>query len=237
MLERLGEMLRPGLTTLELDDAAYAMITEAGATPSPLNYHGYPKSICTSVNEVVCHGIPGPQTLVEGDIINVDVTTYLEGYHGDCSKTFIIGEASEEARRLVEVTELSLKRAIEIVRPGAPFTEIGAVIHALADQFGYGVVVDFCGHGIGRKFHEDPHILHYRNSRTSKKMKAGMVFTIEPMINVGGAGTKTLKDNWTAVTTDGKLSAQFEHTVAVTRNGYDVLTALEGEFPDADRAA
>jgi len=238
VLDALGTMVRPGVTTHKLDVEAHRMITENGAIPSPLNYHGYPKSICTSINEVVCHGIPGDRALAEGDIINVDVTTQLAGFHGDCSRTFMVGTVSEEARKLVEVTEECLRRGISAVRPGGDIRDIGAAIQELADQCGYGVVEDFCGHGIGRNFHEEPAILHYRSDgRTIRKkrsrsvtMRAGMVFTIEPMINVGRAATKTLSDGWTAITRDGSLSAQFEHTVAVTDNGVEVLTAVDGEF-------
>jgi len=238
VLDALGAMVRPGVTTDELDGEAHRMITEEGAIPSPLNYHGYPRSICTSINEVVCHGIPGDRKLAEGDIINIDVTAQLNGYHGDCSRTFMVGTVTEEARTLVEVTEECLRRGISAVRPGGDIRDIGAAIQELADQCGYGVVEEFCGHGIGRNFHEEPAILHYRSDgRTVRKkrgrsvtMRSGMVFTIEPMINAGKAATKTLSDGWTAVTRDGSLSAQFEHTVAVTEEGVDVLTAIDGEF-------
>jgi methionyl aminopeptidase len=231
VLEELGRLVKPGVTTEELDATAYRLITDAGAIPSPLNYHGFPKSICTSINEVVCHGIPGPRALVEGDIINIDVTTRLDGYHGDCSKTVLVGEVSDEARTLVDVTRECLERGIRVVRPGAEIGAIGETIQELADQCGYGVVREYCGHGIGREFHEEPRVLHYsedgmfrgRKKRTPR-MRAGMVFTIEPMINAGTYKTRTLDDGWTAVTADGSLSAQFEHTVVVTDTGFEVLT-------------
>lgn len=230
VLEHLGSMVRPGITTQELDEEAYRRITAAGAVPAPLNYNGFPKSICTSINEVVCHGIPERRALREGDIINIDVTTNLEGFHGDCSKTFLVGDVTPAAAALVDVTRECLDAAIRIVAPGVPLGEIGNVIHDIADRHGYGVVDEFCGHGIGRNFHEPPSIYHFRNDRSKKRMKAGMVFTIEPMINEGVPGTRVLGDGWTAITLDEKLSAQFEHTVAVTEDGFDVLTALDGEF-------
>jgi len=229
VLEKLGQMVRPGITTLKLDQEAYKMITSMGAYPSPLNYHGFPKSICTSINQVVCHGIPDKTELKEGDIINVDITVLLEGYHGDCSRTFMVGKVSEEARKLVEVTEECLMRGIEAIKPGLELNVIGDAIQTLADHHGYGVVTEFCGHGIGRNFHEEPAILHYRKMGRSIRMKPGMVFTIEPMINLGKPRTRVLSDGWTAVTRDGSLSAQFEHTVAVTRTGYDILTGQDGE--------
>jgi methionyl aminopeptidase len=185
----------------------------------------------------VCHGIPGDRTLAEGDIVNIDVTACLDGYHGDCSNTYLVGEVSEDARKLVEVTEECLWRGIRAVRPGHSIDEIGAAIQELADECGYGVVQEFCGHGIGRSFHEEPAVLHYRSDRAGRRgrgrsviMKPGMVFTIEPMINAGRPGTRVLEDGWTAVTRDGSLSAQFEHTVVVTETGFDVLTARNGEF-------
>ena len=230
VLEKLGKMIRPGITTLKLDQEAHKMITSRGAYPSPLNYHGFPKSICTSINQVVCHGIPDKTALKEGDIINVDITARLDGYHGDCSRTFMVGQVSEEAKRLVNVTEACLMRGIEAVRPGMEVNEIGRAIQELADEHGYGVVKDFCGHGIGRNFHEEPAVLHYRAKGKSEPMRPGMVFTIEPMINIGTFKIKVLSDGWTAVTQDGTLSAQFEHTVAVTREGCDVLTALDGKY-------
>ncbi len=230
VLEKLGQMIRPGISTLKLDQEAHKMITSRGAYPSPLNYHGFPRSICTSINQVVCHGIPDKTELREGDIVNVDITARLDGYHGDCSKTFMVGQVSEEARKLVDVTEACLKLGIEAVRPGMEVNEIGRAIQKLADEHGYGVVKDFCGHGIGRNFHEEPAVLHYQSKRKSDPMRPGMVFTIEPMINIGTFEIKVLSDGWTAVTRDGALSAQFEHTVAVTKEGCDVLTALDGRY-------
>lgn len=229
VLEKVGQMIRPGISTLKLDLEAHKLITSRGAYPSPLNYHGFPKSICTSINQVVCHGIPDKTELREGDIVNVDITARLEGYHGDCSRTFMVGEVSEEARKLVDVTEACLRRGIEVVSPGMEVNEIGRAIQVLADEHGYGVVKDFCGHGIGRNFHEEPAVLHYRTTRKSDLMRSGMVFTIEPMINIGTFEIRVLSDGWTAVTRDGTLSAQFEHTVAVTKGGCEILTALDGE--------
>jgi len=238
VLERLGEMVRPGVATGALDEAAHRMITQRGAYPSPLHYNGFPRSICTSINEVVCHGIPGDRELKEGDIVNIDVTTCLAGYHGDCSRTFLVGRVADDARKLVEVTEECLRRGIRAVRPGDSIHVIGAAIQELADECGYGIVQEFCGHGIGRNFHEEPAVLHYRSDRSTARhkrvrsviMKPGMVFTIEPMINAGHPGTRVLEDGWTAVTLDGSLSAQFEHTVAVTEAGFDILTVLDGAY-------
>lgn len=235
VLEEVGAMVKPGVTTDALDARAHELIVKQGAYPSPLNYHGFPKSICTSINEVVCHGIPCDRRLMVGDIINIDVTARLDGFHGDCSRTYLVGEVSDEARKLVEVTEECLMRGIRAVRPGADLGAVGAVIQDLADECGYGVVEQFCGHGIGREFHEDPQVLHYRTNRRGAerrvravKLRPGMVFTIEPMINVGTRETRVLADGWTAVTRDESLSAQFEHTIAVTEDGVDILTTLDG---------
>jgi methionyl aminopeptidase len=195
-----------------------------GAYPSPLNYHGFPKSVCTSVNNVVCHGIPGKQVLMDGDIINVDVTCTLAGYHGDTSKTVFVGTGSQKAKQLVDVTYRCLEEGIAVASAGNYFGDIGTAIQDLADEYGYGVVREFCGHGIGRAFHEDPMVLHYRSGSRGQRITEGMVFTIEPMLNEGKADVYVGEDGWTVFTKDGKLSAQFEHTLAMTRNGPEILT-------------
>ncbi|HIK19478.1 MAG TPA: type I methionyl aminopeptidase [Synechococcus sp. M44_DOE_062] len=225
LLKHLEPMVRPGVTTQELNDEAERWTQAHGAKSAPLGYHGFPKSICTSVNHVVCHGIPSPkQILREGDIINIDVTPVLDGYHGDTSKTFFVGQPSERARRLVEVTEECLRRGIAAVKPGGRVGDIGAAIQEYAEAQGYSVVRDFVGHGVGRQFHTAPQIPHYGERGKGEKLRPGMVFTIEPMINEGTWEVKVLSDGWTAVTLDGKLSAQFEHTVAVTETGVEILT-------------
>ena len=221
---RVGEIIRPGLTTEEINTFVHEDTLRLGARPAPLNYLGFPKSVCTSVNEVVCHGIPGPQKLVAGDIINVDVTHVYKGFHGDTSATFYVGEPSEEARRVTEVSRRSLDLAIAEVGPGARLGDIGAAIQEFAEGLGCSVVTDFVGHGIGRKFHEEPKVLHVGTRGRGARLKPGMTFTIEPMINLGVADVEVLEDEWTAVTADGRLSAQFEHTVLVTDSGVEVLT-------------
>lgn len=227
LLDYLEPMVQPGVNTLELNDAAEAWTQARGAKSAPLGYHGFPKSICTSVNEVVCHGIPNAkQILKEGDIINIDVTPLLDGYHGDTSRTFFVGEPSPLARRLVEVTEECMWRGIRAVKPGARIGDIGAAIQEYAEAQGFSVVRDFVGHGVGRIFHAAPQIPHYGTSGKGKKLRSGMVFTIEPMINEGTWEVEVLADKWTAVTKDRKLSAQFEHTIVVTEGGVEVLTAL-----------
>lgn len=232
LLDYLEPMVQPGVSTLELNDAAEAWTQERGAKSAPLGYHGFPKSICTSVNEVVCHGIPNAkQILKEGDIINIDVTPLLDGYHGDTSRTFFVGEPSPLARRLVEVTEESMWRGIRAVKPGARIGDIGAAIQEYAEAQGFSVVRDFVGHGVGRIFHAAPQIPHYGTRGKGKKLRAGMVFTIEPMINEGTWEVEVLADKWTAVTKDLKLSAQFEHTVVVTNDGVEVLTTLSELVP------
>jgi methionyl aminopeptidase len=227
VLERAGELVKPGITTDEINTFVHDMTIKAGAYPSPLNYHGFPKSVCTSVNEVVCHGIPGNQVLREGDIINIDVTCLLNGYHGDTSRTFAVGAVSKEAKQLMDVTERAMDDGIAAAVPGGYFGDIGEAIQTLVDEFGYGIVREFCGHGIGRGFHEDPHVLHYRSRSRGDRIREGMVFTVEPMLNLGGAGIYVEKDGWTVRTKDGSLSAQYEHTVAITRHGPEVLTRLD----------
>ncbi len=220
----VGDNLRAGMTTEEINRLVHDDTVRRGAIPSPLNYHGFPKSVCTSVNEVVCHGIPGTQTLRDGDIINVDVTSFFGGFHGDTSATFYIGKPSPEARHLTEVARKSLELGIEQVRDGGRIGDIGAAIQEYAEGQGCSVVRQFVGHGIGRKFHEAPQVAHFGRRHSGDRMRTGMVFTIEPMINLGGWEVEVLEDDWTAVTRDGSLSAQFEHTVVVTRTGCEVLT-------------
>jgi methionyl aminopeptidase len=225
ILESLNDRIRPGVYTREIDDWVREATAAAGATAATLGYKGYPASTCTSINEVVCHGIPGDRELVGGDILNVDVTSVLDGFYGDASNMYLVGEVSDEARRLVEVTRECLQLGIEQVRPGGRLGDIGHAIEQHAKAEGYSVVRTFGGHGIGRTFHEEPFVPHYGKAGEGDPLVPGMVFTIEPMINVGTHKVKVLRDGWTAVTTDGKLSAQWEHTVAVTEDGVDVLTA------------
>lgn len=228
LLEAVKLMIRPGLSTQEINDFVHAYTLERGGICAPLNYKGFPKSVCTSVNEVVCHGIPSAkQILRDGDIINVDVTPIVNGYHGDSSRTFFVGSNIPlVARRLVEATERSLYLAIDAVVVGGRIGDIGATIQEAVEGLGFSVVRDFVGHGIGKIFHEEPQIPHYGVRGRGLRFEPGMVFTIEPMINQGGYGTKVLKDGWTAVTIDGKLSAQFEHTIAIKSSGkVEILTA------------
>lgn len=228
-LSLVGEMLRPGLTTEEINEFVHADTVRRGATPAPLNYKGFPKSVCTSINEVVCHGIPDQNTvLAEGDIINVDVTHIYKGFHGDTSATFYIGEPSAEAIKVTEVARRCLELGIQEVRPGGRIGDIGAAIQAFAEGESLSVVQDFVGHGIGRVFHSEPQVPHYGQRGRGPRLRPGMIFTIEPMINVGGYECEILSDGWTAVTTDGSLSAQFEHTILVTEEGHEVLTKRAG---------
>ena len=226
-LQHVSSFVKEGVTTDELDAIVYDFILRHGAYPSPLHYNGYPKSICTSINEVICHGIPGPRKLKKGDIVNVDVTVFLNGFHGDTSGMFMIGDVSDTAKKLVQTTKECLDRAIEAVSAKARLGDIGYAIQSLAESRGFSVVRDFCGHGIGRVFHEDPHILHYGKPGQGMKLREGMVFTIEPMINEGLPGMRLLEDKWTAITVDGKLSAQFEHMILVTPRSCEVLTQPE----------
>jgi methionyl aminopeptidase len=213
-----------GVTTWELDRMCHEFILDHHAIPSPLNYRGFPKSICTSINDVVCHGIPDQTVLVDGDILNIDVTVYKNGFHGDTSRMFLVGEVSPARLKLVEMAQKCLQAGIGVVRPGARLGDIGQVIQTLAESAGYGVVREYCGHGVGREFHEDPAILHFGKAGTGQEIVEGMVFTIEPMINTGSWKTRLMKDGWTVKTIDGGDSAQFEHTMAVTRWGVEVLT-------------
>ncbi len=227
-LTAVGEMIAPGLSTDEINDFVHDYIVSRDAYPSPLNYKGFPKSVCTSVNECVCHGIPGSQVLADGDIINVDVTTYLpkeHGYHGDTSLTFYVGQPSDETIKVVETARRCIELGIAEVKHGKRIGDIGAAIQEHAEAQGCSVVRDYVGHGVGREFHMPPQIPHFGRRGKDKRMKAGMVFTIEPMINLGGHQTELMDDDWTVLTLDRSLSAQFEHTVLVTREGVEVLTA------------
>jgi len=236
VLEMIGEYVKPGVTTEELDRICHDYIVNVQqAIPAPLNYGGapgrmpFPKSICTSINHVVCHGIPNEKPLKNGDALNIDVTVIKDGYHGDTSKMFIVGEAPEWVGRLARVTQECLYKGISVVRPGARLGDIGQVIQDHAHANHYSVVREYCGHGIGKVFHEDPQVLHYGRAGTGMELKEGMTFTIEPMINQGRAETRLLGDNWTAITKDRKLSAQWEHTILVTADGYEVLTRRSEE--------
>jgi methionyl aminopeptidase len=214
----------PGVTTDELDRMCHGFITGQGAIPAPLNYRGFPRSICTSINHVVCHGIPGPKKLLDGDIVNLDVTVIVDGWHGDTSRMFLVGKVGVQAAKLVDVTYECMMRGIELVKPGVRLGEIGHAIQSYAEKHRYSVVRDFCGHGIGRVFHDSPSVLHFGRPGSGPLLKPGMFFTVEPMINAGRHEVKILDDGWTAVTRDKKLSAQFEHTVAVTDSGYEIFT-------------
>jgi len=229
-LQFIEPYIKPGISTEKLNELCHGYIVSHGAVPSPLNYHGYPKSICTSLNEVICHGIPsGKEVLKNGDIINVDVTTFLEGFHGDTSATFFVGEVDLKLKKLVEVTYECMLRGIKVIKPGKKTGDIGYAIETYALEHGYSVVEEYCGHGIGRSFHEDPQILHYGEQNKGTLLKEGMTFTVEPMINLGERYCEVLKDNWTVVTKDRLPSAQFEHTVLVTSTGYEVLTLRKQE--------
>jgi methionyl aminopeptidase len=228
VLAETGAAVRPGITTDELDAICHDATVRAGAYPSPLNYHGYPKSLCTSVNEVICHGIPDDRALVDGDIVNLDVTVYLDGVHGDTNATYLVGTVDGASRRLVQVTRECLDKGVAAVRPGRPVSDIGRAIEAHATKHGFGVVRAFVGHAIGEEFHGDLHVPHYYDPSAATVMEPGMTFTIEPMITMGSWDYDLWDDGWTAVTTDGSRTAQFEHTVLVTDAGHDVLTAARG---------
>jgi len=223
-LDMVAPYVVPGVTTQELDDRVLEFALDHGAIPATLNYRGYTKSTCTSINHVVCHGIPGPRQLYEGDIVNIDVTLILDGWHGDTSRMYPVGQVARRAERLVEVTHEALMRGIAAARPGATTGDIGAAIQRYAEAERCSVVRDFCGHGLGDVFHDKPNILHYGNPGEGLVLAPGMVFTIEPMINLGRPHVKILKDGWTAVTRDRSLSAQFEHTVGITGEGCEVFT-------------
>ena len=223
-LDFITPHVRPGITTDKLNTLCHDFTMNHNAIPGPLNYKGFPKSICTSVNHVVCHGIPGEKVLKEGDIINIDVTPILDGWHGDTSRMFYVGKPSVKAKRLVDITYQSMMKGIESVRPGAKLGDIGHAIQSYAEKNNFSVVREFCGHGVGKVFHESPNILHYGNPGEGIALREGMIFTIEPMINAGKYETKILEDGWTAVTRDRSLSAQFEHSIGVTRDGFEIFT-------------
>ena len=231
VLEMIDEHVKPGVTTEHLNQLCHDYIVNVQqAIPAPLNYKGFPKSICTSVNHVVCHGIPTEQkVLKDGDIINIDVTVIKDGYHGDTSKMWAVGKPKPGSERLIQITQECMYKGIELVKPGARLGDIGHVIQQHAEKHRFSVVRDYCGHGIGQVFHEEPQVMHYGKPGTGLELKEGMIFTIEPMINQGKYHTKLLPDQWTAVTKDRKLSAQWEHTILVTADGHEVLTKRKEE--------
>ena len=232
VLEMIGEHVKPGVTTEELDRICHEYIVEHGATPAPLNYKGFPKSVCISVNQVICHGIPNEKKVLKnGDILNIDVTVIKDGYHGDTSMMFVAGKANPAAERLNRVTRECLFRGIEVVRPGARLGDIGAATQKHAEANHYSIVREYCGHGIGQGFHEEPQVMHFGKPGTGLELQEGMTFTIEPMVNQGKRHSKVLPDGWTVVTRDRKLSAQWEHTILVTADGYEILTLRNGEEP------
>ncbi len=234
-LSLVGEMIQPGISTEDINTFVHNDTLRRGATPAPLNYKGFPKSVCTSINDVVCHGIPAPHVLLkEGDIINVDVTHIYKGFHGDTSATFYVGQPSEQAIRVTEAARKCLQLGIEQVQPGGRIGDIGAVIQDFAKRQGLNVVRDFVGHGIGRTFHAEPQVPHYGQRGRGPRLRPGMIFTIEPMINLGSHECEILEDGWTAVTADGSLSAQFEHTVLVTETGHEVLTRRAGSLKNSE---
>ena len=223
-LDEVSKIVKPGISTDQIDKICYEFINDHKAYSAPLLYRGFPKSCCTSANHVVCHGIPSDKILKDGDIVNVDVTALKNGWHGDTSRMFKIGEVSIKAEKLINTTYESLMKAISIVKDGVHLGDIGSAIQTHVEAQGFSVVQDFCGHGIGQSFHQGPNILHYGKKGTGEKVKAGMIFTIEPMINLGSYETRTLNDGWTAVTKDKTLSAQFEHTIGVTIDGCEIFT-------------
>ncbi|MDJ0757757.1 MAG: type I methionyl aminopeptidase [Woeseiaceae bacterium] len=225
VLDMIGDYVKPGVTTDELDTICHKFITEEqDAIPAPLNYRGFPKSICTSVNHVVCHGIPGEKRLKAGDAVNIDITVIKDGFHGDTSRMFMVGKENIQARRLADITFQAMWRGIEELGEGKHLGDVGASIQQFVEKNRFSVVKEYCGHGIGRVFHEDPQVLHYGTRGTGMQLKAGMTLTVEPMVNAGKAGVRLLPDGWTVVTKDHSLSAQWEHTILVTETGYEVLT-------------
>ena len=226
-LDEVNKIIKPGISTEQIDKLCYEYINDHGAYSAPLFYKGFPKSCCTSTNHVVCHGIPSEKILKEGDIVNVDVTALKDGWHGDTSRTFKVGNVSVKAEKLIKATYESMMKAIEIVKDGIHLGDIGSTIQTHIEKEGFSVVQDFCGHGIGKTFHKEPNVLHYGEKGSGEKIKTGMIFTIEPMINYGNYETKTLNDGWTAVTKDKSLSAQFEHTIGVTKDGCEIFTKSE----------
>jgi len=223
-LDMITDHIKPGITTEKIDHICYEFIKDNGAYSAPLFYRGYKKSVCTSLNHVICHGIPGDRTLEEGDILNIDVTAIVNDYHGDTSRMFAVGEISVKAKNLINSTYESMMNAIKILKPGCKLGDIGYEIQSYVEKKGFSVVRDFCGHGISNTFHEPPNILHYGKKNTGQELKPGMTFTIEPMINAGKYESKLLNDGWTAVTKDKSLSAQYEHTLGITENGYEIFT-------------
>lgn len=231
VLDFITDYVKPGVTTIELNDLCHEMIIKNGAIPAPLNYKGFPKSICTSINHVICHGIPDDKKLKDGDIINIDVTVIVDGWYGDTSRMYLVGNPSIKARRLVDVTHEAMMLGIEQVKPGAHLGNIGHAIESYIKKFGYSSVRDYCGHGIGKIFHTNPSVMHFGEANTGPILEAGMFFTVEPMINAGSHHTKlNIKDGWTVTTKDRELSAQFEHTVAVTETGYEIFTLSSKGF-------
>ena len=226
-LRFIEDKLRPGMSTEQVNQLCHDYIIKREAIPAPLNYHGFPKSVCTSKNEIICHGIPHPKDIIrDGDILNIDVTTKLKGFHGDTNRTYLIGNVRPEIKRMVDVTYKCMMAGIAVCRPGARVGDIGAIIEEMAHDHGYSVVQEYCGHGIGREFHEEPQILHYGKRGTGAEMKPGMTFTVEPMINFGKRHCKLLDDGWTVVTKDKSWSAQFEHTILITEEGHEILTVV-----------
>ena len=224
ILDYITDFVKPGVTTGEIDELCHEMHRAHGAIPGPLNYRGYPKSICTSINHVVCHGIPGDKVLKDGDIVNIDVSPILDGWFGDSSRMYFVGDVKIKAQRLVEHTYRAMMKGIEAIKPGATLGDVGHAIQSYAEGHRFSVVRDFCGHGIGRVFHQSPNVMHFGEPGEGMILEAGMIFTIEPMINAGRYETKILDDGWTAVTRDKSLSAQFEHTVGVTETGVEIFT-------------
>ena len=223
-LDEVAKVIKPGITTNQIDKICYEYINDNGGYSAPLFYRGFPKSCCTSSNHVICHGIPGNKILVEGDIINVDVTAYKDGWHGDTSRMFYVGNISIKAKKLIEITYNSMMKAIKLLSKEITLGDIGFTIQTYVEKEGFSVVRDFCGHGIGKVFHKEPNILHYGKKGSGHKLSPGMIFTIEPMINEGDYQAKMLNDGWTAVSKDKKLSAQFEHTIGITETGYEIFT-------------
>ena len=229
-LDEVTSYVKPGVTTAKLDKICYEFIRDNGGHSAPLYYRGFPKSSCTSVNHVVCHGIPADKYLKEGDIVNIDVTSVVNGWHGDTSRMFFVGEVSVKSKKLVSATYNSMMKAISIIKSGIYLGDIGEAIQTYVEEKGFSVVRDFCGHGIGKIFHKPPNILHYGKKGEGAKLETGMIFTVEPMINEGLYNTKLLKDGWTAVTKDKSLSAQFEHTVGVTNDGFEIFTKSKKNY-------
>ena len=235
-LDEVNNIIKPGISTIEIDKLCYQYINDHKAFSAPLYYRGYPKSCCTSTNHVVCHGIPSEKILNEGDIVNVDVTAVKDGWHGDTSRMFVVGECSVKAKKLIKITYNAMMNAIETIKANEKIGNIGYTIQKSVEAEGFSVVRDFCGHGIGKKFHESPNVLHYGEKNSGQELKEGMIFTVEPMINSGKFETKTLKDGWTAVTKDKSLSAQFEHTIGITEEGNEIFTLSKNNtaFPIKD---